>query len=553
LTDSAATNPDIHILEQLLAVGRRRWKSLVLFILAGLILAFLFSASRAPLYSASAAVLVRSGFAADPVRPGIETITPEEEGQFLSQLEYMESTAVAARVADKLKLTDDPDFARPAVSGYKRLIAEAKRLAHLGAADKVEPGPKLDRDEVITLLRANVGAARVGRTYVATISYTHPDPAEAQKVAQAFAEAFRDTLSDANAAINAKVRAAVEAELAKATPDTKAGLQQKYEDTLIERAVPGVDAVVITDARKPTAPSSPRKPFILAIGGVLGAALGCLFAGWREMKDRGVRDGDRLALSLKTRFLGYIPAMAVDRKPGNISANNLTLPAGARLAASEPFSRFSEVVRSAAVAARAGRPSSVIGVTSVLAGEGKTGFVANLAAHLGNQGHRVLLIDADVRRPELSNWLAPGAEMGIVDTLLQNKPLTETGLYDSRSNITFLPAALNGRGVEPAGLLSGTQMRDLLIAQRGQHEAIILNLPPLTTAADAAAAAPIVDAYILLAEWGTPSPELIETVLAGEPEIAGKLAGLALTRTNLRKLPLYVTAASRGAYQKRIG
>jgi succinoglycan biosynthesis transport protein ExoP len=409
---------------------------------------------------------------------------------------------------------------------------------------------------VIARLQSNVKALRAGRTYVAAISYTHPDPLVAQKVAQAFAEAFRDTLTRANEAANARVRAAVDAELAKATPETRPALEQKYREMIVARALPGIDAVIISDARKPGAPIAPRKPFLIAVGAILGAALGCLIAGWREMRDRGIRDGDLVARRIGTRFLGYGPRLSMDHRPGTLNGTALTLPAGARLAVDDPYSRFSETVRAAAVAAMAERKegqASVLAVVSTLAGEGKTVFAANLAAHLGNQGRKVLLIDGDFRHPELSDWLAPDAEFGSVDALLQSKPLAETGLYDSRNNVTLLAASLNGRGVEPAGLFGSDHMGKFIGEQRGHQDAIIIDLPSLTTAADAGAVAPLVDAFILLAEWGTPTPELIETVLASEPTIAGKIAGLVVTRTDFRKLPRYVTAASRGAYGKRVG
>jgi Mrp family chromosome partitioning ATPase/capsular polysaccharide biosynthesis protein len=554
LTDPAQTNPDIHIIEQLLAIGRRRWKPVLLLVVLGGLAGLLYGESQPPQFATSATILVRSGFAADPVRPGIETSTPEEEGQFLSQMEYVKSASVAGQVADKLNLMQDPAFARPDLAGIKRLIMLGEQLAHMKTGlVKAEPAPPvLDRDQVIGRLMANVKPLRSGRTYVAAISYTHSDPAVAQKVAQAFAEAFRETIARSTDAANAKVQATVQVELAKAAPETRAALEQKYHDTVIARALPGVDVVVISDARKPGAPIAPRKPFLIAVGIILGAALGCLFAGWREMRDRGIRDGDLLARQLRTRFFGYVPSISVDRKQGTVNAGNVALPDSARLAVTDPYSRFGEVVRAAAVAASAGRRGPVIAVVSTLIGEGKTVFAANLATHLGNHGRKVLLIDADFRHPELSTWLAPGAEHGVLDTLLQNKPLTETGFYDSRSNVTFLPAALNGRGVEPAGLLAGAQMEALIAAQRGEHDAIILDLPALTTAADASAIAPLVDAFILLAEWGTPSSGLIQTVLASEPEVASRLAGVAVTKTNLSKLPLYVSATSRGAYRKRI-
>jgi Mrp family chromosome partitioning ATPase/capsular polysaccharide biosynthesis protein len=553
LSHSTATHADIHVLEQLIAIGRRRWKSILILIVLGAALGFVYAESQPPLYATSATVLVRTGFGADPVRQGIETSTPEEEGQFLSQLEYIKSASVAGAVADKLNLTVDAAFAASEPAGLRRLAGLVKRIAHIKASPAEAPVVALDRDQVVGRLMANVKALRSGRTYVAAISYSHSDPAVAQKVAQAYAESFRDIVARATEAANAKVRSAVEAELAKATPDMRPALEQKYQDTMIARAVPGVDVVIISDARKPGAPIAPRKPFLIAVGLIVGAALGCILAGWREMNDRGIRDGDLLARRLKTRFFGYAPRLASHRGQGSVNADNITLPEGARLAITAPYSGLGEVVRAAAVAAQAVRTGPVIAIISTLAGEGRTVFAANLAAHFGNHGRKVLLIDADFRHPDLSAWLAPGAEHGVLDTLLHNKPLAEAGYFDARSNVTFLPAALNGRSVEPAGLLAGPQMRTLIEAERDSHDAIILDLPALATAADARALAPLVDAFILLAEWGTPSAEMIETVLASEPEVSAKLAGVAMMATDMAKLPLYARKATRGGYIKRLG
>jgi capsular polysaccharide biosynthesis protein len=407
LSHSAATNPDIHVLEQLIAIGRRRWQSILLFVVLGALLGFVYAESQPPQYATSATVLVRSGFAADPVRQGIETSTPEEEGQFLSQLEYIKSASVAGVVADRLKLTDDAAFAWSEPAGFKRLLALGRQIAHIKGASE-EAAPALDRDQVIGRLLANVKALRSGRTYVAAISYSHSDPAMAQKVAQAYAESFRDIVARAIEAANAKVQAAVQAELAKATPETRPALEQKYQETMIARAVPGVDVVIISDARKPGAPIAPRKPFLIAVGLILGAALGCVVAGWREMNDRGIRDGDLLAQRLKTRFFGYVPRIAINRTPGSVNAGNITLPEGARLAITEPYSAFTEVVRAAAVAAQAVRTSPVIAIVSTLPGEGRTVFAANLAAHLGNHGRKVLLIMAcSTRCCRTSRWRKP--------------------------------------------------------------------------------------------------------------------------------------------------
>jgi Mrp family chromosome partitioning ATPase/capsular polysaccharide biosynthesis protein len=554
LTNSV-TQSDVHVLEHLLAVLRRRWISIALFVAAGAVAGVLYGASQTPQFASSATVMVRSGFAADPVRQGIPTTTPEEEGQFLSQLELAKSASVAAMVAARLNLENVPAFADAGRAPLTRWIAAAERRVGIrtGLVDEAAAAT-LDRQAVIARLQAGVRTLRAGRTYVAAISYTHSSPEIARQVAQAFAEAFRQKLAETSDMANSRMRATIEAELARAAPDARPALEQKYQDMVIARALPGVDAVIISDARRPGAPIAPRKPFLVAVGAIVGAALGCLFAGLRELRDRGLRDGDLLARRIGSRFLGYLPRLAIDRRPGTVGEDRMTMPEGACLSITDPFSRFGETVRTAAVAVGAHTgPARVIAVTSALPGEGKTVFSANLAAHMGNLGRRVLLIDGDFRHPALTQWLAPGATRGIVDGLLQGRPMAELGLFDSASNVTFLPAALNGRSVEPAGLLGGDRMKAFIDEQRGQQDVILIDLPSLATAPDAGAIAALADAYVLLAAWGGPSAELVETLLRNEPALAAKLAGVIVSKADLARLPLYAASGSRAAYQKKIG
>src|SRR5688572_33439323 len=119
--------------------------------------------------------MVRSGPAVDPLRQGIQTSTPEEEGQFLSQLELARSSSVAQTVANQLGLAEDPAFAATGTSRLERLLSRVMRKKER----KAEP---LTDDEVVVRLQRDVRVLRAGRTYVAAISYSHPDPAVAQKV-----------------------------------------------------------------------------------------------------------------------------------------------------------------------------------------------------------------------------------------------------------------------------------------------------------------------------------------------------------------------------------
>jgi Mrp family chromosome partitioning ATPase/capsular polysaccharide biosynthesis protein len=548
LANSAASSSDIHVLEQLAGVLRRRWKGLAVFTLLGLAAGGLYAASQPPRYSAAATVMVRSGFAVDPLRQGAVTTTPEEEGQFLSQMELAKSTLVIRKVAAALKEDDRVALksgGEPSLLDTLMFGVDGKKFTPVAPTAEAIDG----------ILKSGVSVTRQGRTYVAAIGFSHGNPTVARTMAQSFAEAFRETLTETSDAANARIRSTIEAELAKATGPARDALAARLQDVTISRALPGVDAVIISDARTPGAPIAPRKGFLLAVGAILGAALGCLFAAWREMRDRGLRDGDALARSLGARFFGYMPVVPKERRrAGSTTVSEFSLPAGARRSVDQPYNRFAETLRAASVAALPAPEDKarIIGVTSVLPGEGKTVVAANLAAQLANQGRRVLLVDGHLRDPDLTNWLAGRPAGGIVDAVMVDAPLDQAALYDRKSNLTLLPVG-EGRKADPAALWTGEKFREFLAKQASEHDVVIIDLPAIAAAADASAIAPVVDGFVLVAEWGGAPAEMIASVLAGEPEISAKLLGVAVSKTRLGKLSRYVSSSARGAYQHRIG
>jgi capsular polysaccharide biosynthesis protein len=415
LNSQATTNPDIHVLEQLFAIARRRWMWVVFFALVGVVAGYVHALNQVPAYATSATVMVRSGPAADPLRQGIETSTPEEEGQFLSQLELARSASVAKMVADRLGLVDDAAFAAPGKSRVERL------LARVIGDDDAKPAP-LTIDDVVARLQAGAKVLRVGRTYVAAISYTHPDGAVAQKVAQAFAESFRQKIGQENDVANSRLRAALQGEIDRATGPGKEALQARLQDLMVSRSLPGMDVLVMNDARLPLAPIAPRTSFLAAVGLILGAVVGCAIAGFRELTDRGLRDGDQLARLTGVRFLGYLPRRA-PRTGSNVTiGNGQPVPESARRVAADPHSAFAETVRAISVAmistAVEGR-GQITGLTSVLPGDSTAVLAANLAIHLASIGRSVLLVDGDAREAAVSKWLAAGAETGIVPAARQ--------------------------------------------------------------------------------------------------------------------------------------
>lgn len=549
MNQQATTSPDIHVLEQLLAIARRRWLTVAALALLGAILGYVYAQSQVPVYASSATVMVRSGPAVDPLRQGIQTSTPEEEGQFLSQLELVRSSSVTQTVANQLGLAEDTAFAARGTSRLERLLSRVTGKKER----KAEP---LLADEVTARLQRDVRVLRVGRTYVAAISYSHADPAIAQKVAQAFADAFKQKMAQESDVANSRLRASLQSEIDRATGPEKEALQARLRDVMVSRALPGMDVVVLNDARLPGAPIAPRTSFLVSVGLILGAVIGCVLAGFRELTDRGVRDGDALARRVDSRFLGYLPRRSPRVGANTIVGNGQPLPDAARRVVLEPHSVFGETVRAMGVAilssAEDGK-GQITGLTSVLPGEGTSVLAVNLATHLASIGRSVLLIDADSREARLSKWLANGTGQGLVDALLLDRPLDECVLYDSKTNLSLLPMTTSGdRVVEPSALFTSSRAQVFFEKLSQQYQHVIIDLSPLTVAADARAAARFADSFVLTAQWGKATPQLVADLLDAEPEVRGKLAGIVLTRADLRKLPLYANAGSRASFQRRI-
>ena len=142
----------------------------------------------------------------------------------------------------------------------------------------------------------------------------------------------------------------------------------------------------------------------------------------------------------------------------------------------------------------------VIGVTSAFKHDGKTTNSINIAIALGQLDKKVLLIDADLRKPSVAQKLKIKADPGFSELLAGIKPLSETlnrnGSDDNKYGIDILP----GGRVPPDAtmLLQSETMRKLIERFREEYDYIIIDLPPVSAVSDPVVIAPFVSGYILV-------------------------------------------------------
>jgi succinoglycan biosynthesis transport protein ExoP len=303
-----------------------------------------------------------------------------------------------------------------------------------------------------------------------------------------------------------------------------------------------ITVVAMAQVPPPDYPSSPRILLILAAAVAAGLLLGGALTVGIELTDNKVRSFEGMERTLNIPLIAVLPMIerAGRRKPGALSgaingamrllgrpASPTTIASvlpGApelppRLAAlDQQPSTFAEGLRSlrtALLLSRSGRPPQVVLITSCLEGEGKTTLALNLAALLAQGGSRVLLVDADLRKPTLCTWFGSsqvvhgrGADSEFSSDQIPGLgvALTNAAAPGVRNPLEAMPnfAVLCGEEVPPfpSELLSSARMRSLLDGWKTEYDFIVLDSPPVLPVTDAVLLSQVSDATLLVARHG---------------------------------------------------
>ncbi|CAH2397574.1 polysaccharide biosynthesis tyrosine autokinase [Mesorhizobium ventifaucium] len=328
----------------------------------------------------------------------------------------------------------------------------------------------------------------------------------------------------------------------------------RYEEASQQQSFPVGKIRVISDATMPKSAATPRTSIVLGLSLVLGVMMGVGFGGLNEFRERFFRTGEDVRDRVGLKFLGYLPIIgskvAKDDKRDGGQANIKTAqsPSAAerrarmRVSIDAPASMFSETLRSAKIAfdvVMEGQGSRVIGVISVLPGEGKSTVAANLAGLLAANGSKTLLVDGDLRNPGLSRSLGMEAEQGLMEAVVSGQTWQSVGKIDRQTKLAIVPAVPRGHFSHTSELLSSAGMRRFIDNAKETFEYIIVDLPPLGPVVDAKAFAPLADGFVLVTEWGRTPRAMVQSILSSESYIANKIVGVVLNKVDLKKLAKY--------------
>jgi capsular exopolysaccharide synthesis family protein len=233
-------------------------------------------------------------------------------------------------------------------------------------------------------------------------------------------------------------------------------------------------------------PVSPTPVRNAALATVLGLIAGVGGAALRESLDTTVKTAEVLHKMTSTAVLCTVPFDVRARKAP------LILEGSARSHRAEALRQL----RTNLGFVNVDQPPKTLVVTSAVPGEGKSTTACNLAIVFAETGKRVVLVDADLRRPRIADYLGLEGAVGLTNVLAGQARMDDALQHWGASGISVLPSGSNPPN--PSELLGSRNMVDLLGALRNAFDVVIIDTPPLLPVTDAAVVASRVDGTVLV-------------------------------------------------------
>ena len=318
-------------------------------------------------------------------------------------------------------------------------------------------------------------------------------------------------------------------------------LSQRLKEAGVSAGLRSSNIRVVDVARTPTRPIKPNVPRNIELGLILGLACGIGLAFVLETLDTSIRTMEEVGAISTLPALGTIPLQlastaSLRKRLKTVPVDAWKSESPALVTYARPRSEAAEAYRSlrtSILLSSYGGPPKVILVTSALPQEGKTTISANSALVLAQRGGRVLLIDADLRRPGIDKLFGFHASKGL-STLISGGDKTEDVIvpFADVPNLWILPAG--PIPPQPAELLGSTVMKDHLARWRNEFEHIIIDTPPCLSVTDAVVLSPEADRIILVARAGKTTKFALRRACDLLLQVNARVMGIVLNALNMR-------------------
>jgi capsular exopolysaccharide synthesis family protein len=285
----------------------------------------------------------------------------------------------------------------------------------------------------------------------------------------------------------------------------------------IDLKLPKSAMVEILDRATPDPrPVRPNKPLNIALGIIIGLAVGIGLAFFIEYLDTSVKTIDDVERTLQAPVLGVIP-----QNVGYLVDEG----------SESPHAEAYRVLRTNLLFSRKDDKLNTVAIVSAGAGEGKSTTVMNLATVFAQGNQRVLIVDSDLRRPTLHKMMRVTNSLGLTNYLLKQNTLEEVIQTTGVPSLDFMAS---GRLPSSSlGILSSAAMKDLIGELKQRYDYVFFDSPPIMGVSDASILASEVDMTLQVIQYRRyPQPMNIRAKQLIE-KVGGNLVGIVLNNINM--------------------
>jgi len=315
------------------------------------------------------------------------------------------------------------------------------------------------------------------------------------------------------------------------------GLLERSRETGISSELRASNIRIVDQAEVPRRPASPDKVTNFSLALIGGSFLGIALAFFFEYLDSRLKHPDEMKTELGLPFLGMVQSF---------TPQEVTGPPLIGHGVPTEFSEAFRGIRTNILFSSADDGSKAIVVTSTGPGEGKSLISANMSTALALAGQRVLLIDADMRRPKAHEMFGVSVEPGLSNVLVGNAKASEAVLKTTTPNLWLMAAGKIPPN--PAELLGSKRFKDFLSSLSAHFEWVIIDSPPVMAVTDACVIAHHVNGVVFVVGAEMTSKDAARAALEQLEGARAKFVGAILNRVDIRRNAYYYSRHYRREY-----